>query len=117
MRKMTIPYEFDTPEDLEKNKGRQIDPNSPEGKAIARQILEELPEDWGTKKKSGCFSFFTSLCSERLEKKVSAWGETKTISEWLEDARCRCKSRLVLRKRLNSGWSAERALGKEPNYR
>jgi len=50
-------------------------------------------------------------------KKVTAWGETKTISEWLEDDRCRCKSRKVLRGRLKDGWDPEKALGVAYTYK
>lgn len=40
---------------------------------------------------------------------VSAWGETKTISEWAEDPRC-VVPRSTLAKRVIRGWDPARAI-------
>lgn len=44
---------------------------------------------------------------------VSAWGETKTVAEWLEDLRCAAKEK-TLYSRLKRGWSAEDAITRPP---
>lgn len=39
-----------------------------------------------------------------------AWGESKTITEWLQDKRCRCNCREILEERLRRGWNVKYAL-------
>ena len=41
---------------------------------------------------------------------VTAWGESKRLVEWVEDARCSV-SRHLISKRLRDGWDAEEAIG------
>lgn len=45
----------------------------------------------------------------RANRLVTAYGETKTLAEWADDSRCNV-SYTCFRKRLNRGWSVERAL-------
>jgi hypothetical protein len=40
---------------------------------------------------------------------VTAWGDTRWLYQWLTDPRCTV-SQNMLKKRLNRGWSAERAM-------
>ena len=42
-------------------------------------------------------------------KTLTAWSETKTIAEWVKDARCQEKS-AALYERINLGWSPEKAI-------
>ncbi len=48
--------------------------------------------------------------NRRNSSRYTAWGETKTSSEWRKDPRCRVKDRKVLRERIISGWSPEKAI-------
>ena len=43
------------------------------------------------------------------QRTLVAFGERKTLADWLQDARCRANARVV-RHRLREGWEAERAL-------
>lgn len=45
---------------------------------------------------------------------LTAWGETKCFSEWLEDKRCLVKID-SLRDRLAKGWDAEKSMGTRPS--
>jgi hypothetical protein len=48
-------------------------------------------------------------------KLIEAWGESKTIREWLEDDRCTYKKRQQIWSRINkSGWTPERAMTELP---
>lgn len=54
-----------------------------------------------------------------LEKRVvgerhTAWGESKTWSQWQEDDRWKCGSLRALRQRLEAGWSIEEAISISP---
>lgn len=43
-------------------------------------------------------------------KMVSAFGETKCLSEWIEDDRCTANYRTVYQRLVTRGWDAERAI-------
>lgn len=45
---------------------------------------------------------------------LTAWGETKSRKDWLDDSRCLVKID-SLRDRLNKGWNAEKAMGTPPS--
>lgn len=45
--------------------------------------------------------------------KLKAWGETKTISEWIRDQRCKVDKQRI-RKRLLLGWSVIAAISQPP---
>lgn len=48
-------------------------------------------------------------------KLIEAWGELKTIAEWLKDDRCVYKSRQGVWERINKhGWTSERAMTQPP---
>lgn len=47
--------------------------------------------------------------NRRTSRKVDAFGESKTISEWAEDPRCNAPA-YILRNRVCSGWSSEKAI-------
>lgn len=48
-------------------------------------------------------------------KVITAWGESKTVSEWLDDDRCIYKSRQGIWERINKhGWEAEKAMTQPP---
>ena len=46
-----------------------------------------------------------------------AWGEAKTITEWLEDRRCRCNCREILEERFRKGWRTEWAVSIHPFWK
>lgn len=46
----------------------------------------------------------------RQNRLLSAFGETKTIVEWLEDPRCKVTSENKFRHRVDAGWLPERAI-------
>lgn len=56
------------------------------------------------------FEYLDGSWPER-EKPVTAWGETKILSEWLVDSRCKIDSRTDFHARIHRGWTPERALG------
>lgn len=45
----------------------------------------------------------------RVNRKVTAWGETKTVAEWSRDHRCSVNMK-ALRRRLNLGWPPAKAI-------
>jgi hypothetical protein len=47
-------------------------------------------------------------------KKITAWGETKTVTQWLKDPRCSISER-QLRHRLRTGWNEEEAISRKPH--
>jgi hypothetical protein len=51
--------------------------------------------------------------NRRTTVKVEAFGESQTVPEWAEDARC-AVSYATLRERLRRGWTAERAITTPP---
>lgn len=50
----------------------------------------------------------------RKSEPVTAWGETKTIAQWVADPRCKARRGQMIRERINAGWSAEDAISKPP---
>jgi len=46
-----------------------------------------------------------------------AWGESKTITEWLEDRRCRCNCREILEERFRKKWRIEWAISLHPFWK
>jgi hypothetical protein len=48
--------------------------------------------------------------NRRTTKLVMAFGEEKTVAEWLEDHRCHSNNRSLLYDRLDRGWEPERAI-------
>lgn len=52
------------------------------------------------------------LINDTLE--LEAWGETKTVREWMQDERCAITDREVLRGRIKMGWLPEDILSR-PN--
>jgi len=50
--------------------------------------------------------------NKRNNRRVTAWGEEKTVSEWSSDKRCLVNQRTLL-ERLNRGWEAERAISSQ----
>lgn len=50
--------------------------------------------------------------NRRTTKLITAFGETKTTSEWVRDSRCRVRKTSFIR-RINDGWEPELALTKE----
>jgi hypothetical protein len=47
--------------------------------------------------------------------RISAFGATKTISDWLADSRCRVHRKAIV-ERLASGWTAEDAIARPPVF-
>lgn len=89
---------------------RHIDPSSEEGKKILMELRKELPEDFGKPKRNYGPGIFYHDPSRNKEKVHKAWGEEKTLKQWVEDPRSVCKVTKVLRGRLKLGWDLERAL-------
>ena len=52
----------------------------------------------------------SNLRNTRTNRLLTAWGETKSVSAWLDDDRCAVQ-RGTLYKRLQAGWAHEDALG------
>ncbi len=51
--------------------------------------------------------------NRRISIILTAWGETKSLSEWLEDNRC-AVSRSSLHRRIEAGWEHEKVLSQPP---
>lgn len=54
--------------------------------------------------------------NRRTSRLVAAFGETKTVAQWVSDPRCAVTGRAHERitQRLNAGWSPERAISTPP---
>jgi hypothetical protein len=60
-----------------------------------------------------------NLRNRRITKLITAWGETKPLTAWIEDQRCKCsesglRHRLFPYKKHNRKWSAEDAISTPP---
>ena len=68
-------------------------------------LWERLEDGW---------EFEKALCTPERRKGgyrlVVAFGETKSITEWMKDPRCVVAKMQTLWKRINDGWSPEKAL-------
>lgn len=51
--------------------------------------------------------------NKRDSRRVTAFGETKCLADWIDDPRCAANYTLVLY-RLNAGWDAEKAISAPP---
>lgn len=43
-------------------------------------------------------------------REITIFGESKTVSEWMQDSRCNCERKNVFYWRVRKGWSYEDAL-------
>jgi len=59
-------------------------------------------------------AFFYSGLDKHL---IKAWGRRKTITEWLQDRRCRCNCREIFEERLKKGWKIEFAISFHPFWK
>lgn len=73
--------------------------------------LDRFPDNDGPYSPRNCrwTSRMNNLNNTRKNRRVLAFGETKTVSEWTRDPRCVVCKRTLLN-RLNAGLPAERAL-------
>jgi hypothetical protein len=64
-------------------------------------------------------SLTENLRNRRITKLITAWGETKPLTAWIEDSRCKCsesglRHRLFPQRTNNRKWSAEDAISTPP---
>lgn len=50
--------------------------------------------------------------NKRTSNRITAWGETKCLAEWIRDSRCRAKHTETIKKRISTGMSPEAAISK-----
>ena len=60
-------------------------------------------------------SLANQMANRRTTHFVCAWGETKPMSHWAKDSRCKVR-REVLRDHLKAGWEVERAISTPPTH-
>lgn len=74
-------------------------------------------KEWGPKNTQvvhKSVSFFYQGFDKHL---IKSWGVRKTITEWLQDVRCRCNCREILEDRLKKGWNPEYAISIHPFWK
>lgn len=69
------------------------------------QLHERMSDGWGFED-----AMTTSTRRTGGYRMITAFGDTKSITEWLSDDRCEVPKLATLWKRINDGWSPERAL-------
>jgi len=111
-RKTSIPVEHgpDPAQIPLEDRVRQIDPSSEEGRRIFEELEKDLPENFGNPKKKHPNGLHYHDPSRNKHKIVESWGEGKILKEWVKDPRCVCKVVSVIKGRLRSKWTPERAM-------
>jgi hypothetical protein len=46
--------------------------------------------------------------------KVEAWGEIKTLAQWIRDERCQATNHHMIKYRIRNGWNPEKAISTPP---
>ena len=77
--------------------------------------IDRYPDNNGNYEPSNCrwVTATENSKNRRDNRLIEAFGEVKCVSEWSRDPRCRVRDRVIY-KRLNSGWSPERAITSPP---
>jgi len=88
--------------------------------ALANGYTDELRIDRIDNNKGYCpsncrFVTHSQNCRNRRSNRyITAWGETKIVTEWADDPRCKVSINTLYNRIANYGWEAERAISEPP---
>jgi hypothetical protein len=79
--------------------------DDPRSQVPYKVLWERLEDGWEFEK-----ALMTPMRRKGGYRVITAFGESKSLTEWVEDPRCEVDSVKTLWKRINDGWPPERAL-------